>query len=100
MNLLAESSLGSDAQAIAHQKHADQQLRIDRGTTGIAVEWCQMLTDAGQIDEAVDGPQQVLLGNVILYRELVKQRALRFLLRSQHRKSPLITTESESANRP
>ena len=88
MDLFAEPTLGADAEAIAHDQHAYEQLRVDRGTAGTAVERGQMLTDAGQIDEAIDGSQQVILGDVILYRDLVKQSALRLLLRSQHRRSP------------
>ena len=42
MNLLAEPPLGPDAEAVAHQQHADQQLGVDRGAADRAVEWREM----------------------------------------------------------
>jgi hypothetical protein len=59
-----------------------------------------MLTDARQIDKPVNRPQQVILGNVIVYRELMKQRALRLVLRSQHRNHPWLIGTIESAAKP
>ena len=37
MNLLAQSTLGADAVAVAHQQHPDHQLRVDRGAADVAV---------------------------------------------------------------
>lgn len=88
MDLLEEPSLGPNAEAVPHDQHANQQIRIDRGAACVAVERSQVMPDTGQIDEAVDGSQQVIVGDVILHGELVEQRALRLLLRSQHRRSP------------
>ncbi|SLN71384.1 hypothetical protein AQS8620_03381 [Aquimixticola soesokkakensis] len=59
-----------------------------------------MLADTCQIHEAVDGSQQVILRDMILYRELVKQCVLRLLSWSQRRRSPRFTNESESATKP
>src|SRR6056297_3123763 len=87
MNLFAQPPLRSDAEAITDQQHSDQQLRIDGRTAGVAVEICKMGTDAAQIDKPVDRPQEMILGNVILERELVEQSRLRFLPRSHHRQS-------------
>jgi hypothetical protein len=51
-----------------------------------------MLADARQIHKAIDGAEQIILRDVVFYRELVKQRALRLLLRSHHRhQSPAST---------
>jgi hypothetical protein len=51
-----------------------------------------MRADAAKIDEPVDGAQQVILRDMILKRELVAQRRLRFLSRFHHRRfSPAIT---------
>jgi len=44
-----------------------------------------MLTDVGQINKPINRPQQMIRWNVVVYRELIKQCALRFLLWSQHR---------------
>jgi hypothetical protein len=43
-----------------------------------------MLTNAAEVDEAVYGSDQVILRNMILKRELVKQRTLCDLPRSHH----------------
>jgi len=64
-----------------HCRVIDQQLGIDRGSTRVAVEICQMGTDAPQVDEPGNGSQQVVLREMILKRELVEQRRLRLLPR-------------------
>ena len=76
VHLLAQPPLGADAQAVADQQHADHQLGIDRRTADRAVEVPQVLANALQIDEPVDGPEQVILRHVPLQRELVEERAL------------------------
>src|SRR6056297_2329201 len=97
MHLLAEPPLGPDAEAIPDQQHADQQFGIDGGAARVAVELRKMRPDAAKIDEPVDGAQQVILWDMILKRELVEQRRLRFLSRSHHRRSSPSITGSESA---
>jgi hypothetical protein len=47
----------------------------------------QMRTDAAEINEAINRPQQMILGDMILQRELVEERRLRLLPRSHHPKS-------------
>src|SRR6056297_2954224 len=84
MHLFTQPALGPDAEAIPDQQHPDQQFRIDRRAAGVAVELRKMRADAAQIDKPINGPKQMILGNMILQRELVKQRRLRFLPRSQH----------------
>jgi len=49
MHLFAQPPLRTDAEAITNQQHSDQQLGIDGGTAGVAVEICKMGTDAGQV---------------------------------------------------
>ena len=73
MYLLAEPPLRPDAEAISDQQHPDQQLGIDGGTAGVAVEIRQMGTDAAQVDKPVDRSQQVVLRDMILKRELVEK---------------------------
>ena len=86
MHLFAQPSLRPDAEAIADQQHPDQELGIDGRTAGMAVEIREMAADAPQIDESVDGSQEVILRDVILQRELIEQRRLRLLPRSHHRR--------------
>ena len=88
LHLLAKPSLGSDAEAIPNQQRADQQLRIHRGTTCVAVEVCEMRMDATQVDEEVNRSKQMILRDMVLQRELVEQCYLRFLPRSHHQPTP------------
>ena len=66
MHLFAQPSLRADAEAIADQQHPDQQFRIDRWTTGVAVEIREMRSNAAQFNKAINRPKQVILGNVVL----------------------------------
>ena len=74
MDLFAKASFRTDAKAITHQQHPDQKFRINRGTARVTVKRCQMLADPRQIDEAVNGSQQMILRDVIFYPKLIKQR--------------------------
>ena len=84
MHLFAQPPLGPDAEAIPDQQHPDQQLEIDRRTACVAVETSKMGADAAQIDKPINGPKQVISGNMILQRKLVEKCCLRFVSRSQH----------------
>jgi hypothetical protein len=53
----------------------------------VAVEIRQMRADFAQINEPINRPQQMILGDVFFQRELIEQRRLRFLPRSHHRSS-------------
>jgi hypothetical protein len=66
VNFLAQPPLRSNAKAIAHDQHSDHQLRIDRWPAHRAVECCQLPPHTLQLDEPVDGAQQMVSGNVPL----------------------------------
>ena len=76
MHLFAEAPLRPDAEAVAHQQHADQQLGIDRRPPDRAVEPRQVRPHALQIHEAVDGAEQVILRHVPLQAELIEECTL------------------------
>ena len=76
VNLIAQTPLRSDAEAVTDQEHPDHQLGIDRRPADATVERRQVPPDLLQIDEPVDRPQQVVGGNMRLERELVEQRSL------------------------
>ena len=57
MHLLTQPTLGTDAEAVADDQHADHQLRIDRGPPDLAIEGPQMGPQAGQVDEAGERAQ-------------------------------------------
>jgi hypothetical protein len=77
MHLLAETPLRADAEAIPDDQRADHQLRVDRGAPGRAVERGEIAADAGEVDEAVDGADQMAGGDMILEAEFVEQARLR-----------------------
>ena len=57
MDLLAQPPLRADAEAVAHDQHPDQQLRIDRRPPGLAVEWRQVCSNPVEVHETVDCPE-------------------------------------------
>lgn len=88
MHFLAQAAFGADAKAIPHQKHADQEFRVDRRAARVAVELRKMGANATQIDKPINRAQQVGLRHMIFQRKLVKQSRLRFLSRSHHHSIP------------
>src|SRR6266446_6743318 len=88
MDLLAEAALGANGEAIADDQDSDHELRIDRGPANRAIERLQRLPYIAQIKEAVDPPQQMIIGNVILQAEVI-EKLLRCRLRPHHRSAPL-----------
>ncbi len=55
-----------------------------------------MLAQAGQIDETVDPPQQMIVRNVALQAEAVEQRLLHHRPLTHHGSPPALRTTSES----
>ena len=62
MQLLPQTTIRSDAEAVSYQQHADQKFRIDRKATRLAVEIRQVAADATQIDKPIKGPKKMILG--------------------------------------
>jgi hypothetical protein len=76
LDLPAQPTLRTDRIAIADQEHPDQQLRVDRRATGVAVVRCKLGTKPAQVENRVDPTQQVIARNPIIQTELVKQTIL------------------------
>lgn len=74
----------ADAEAVADEQHTDHQLKINRGAARGGVERGQLLAQAGEIDEAVDGAQEMVGGTVGVERERLEQSTLLDLLMSHH----------------
>ncbi|OJI92166.1 hypothetical protein PFRI_36330 [Planktotalea frisia] len=89
MNLFAQAALRADAGAIAHKQHPDHQFRINGWATSVAVKLGKMRTNTTQVNEPINRTQQVVLGNMIFQRKLIKQCCLRLLPWSQHRNPPV-----------
>lgn len=85
MHLFAQPALGTDAEAVADDQHANQQRRIDRWAARVAVVRRQMLVQTVEVEEPVDATQQMVRRDVVLEVEGVEQRRLRCLLPTHHR---------------
>ena len=73
MGLVAKPALRADAVAVAHQEHADHQLRVDGGPPDRAVERRQLGPQPRQVQCPIKPPEQVVRGDVPLQAELVEE---------------------------
>ena len=73
MNLLAQPSLGADAEAVADDEHANHQFRIDRGPAGVAVERRQMLAQIPEIEKTINAAKNMVRRNVSVEIEGVEE---------------------------
>ena len=64
---------------------AGQQFWIDERAIYEIMEIRQMRTDAAQVNEVINRPEQTIVRDVILKRDLAERRRLLNLLRSHHR---------------
>src|ERR1700740_489982 len=87
MNLLAQPALRPYSHAIADDQHADHQLRVDRGATGVAVVRLQRLTDGIEVKMPVDASQHVIGRDMLIEAEIIKQLGRR-LLSAHHCRVP------------
>ena len=99
VDLLAQPPVRADAEAIADNQHPDHQLRIDRGSSYLAVVGFKMRPNLRQIDEAVNLAQEVIVRDMTLKAEAVEQRLLHHLPFAHHGVSPRFAVKSESAAR-
>ena len=73
MHFLAQAAFRANAQAIADKKHADHQLRIDRGAAGAAVERLQRGANAVEIEMPIDPAQLMVLRHMIVEAEIIEK---------------------------
>ena len=66
-------ALAGDAVQIADQKNAQQQLRINRGPTRLAVALFQLLPYKLEANVLIDEPQQMVFRNMIFQTEVIEQ---------------------------
>jgi hypothetical protein len=88
MDLLAQPPFRADAEAVAHDQHADHQFRIDRRSTYGAVERLQLPPQPVEFDKPINRSQQVLFRHMPFERELVEQRVLLDFPLPHHRLPP------------
>ena len=95
MDFFAQASLGADAIAVTNDQHADHELRIDRGTSGVAVVIRQVLAQFTQVKAAVHAAEEMILGNVFVEVEGVKQLVLTARSTSHHHSAPRVTDDGK-----
>src|ERR1700722_19406185 len=98
VNLLAQPPLGANAEAVADDEHSNHQLGIDRGPSHVAIIGPQMRPNLGQVDEPVDLAQQMVVGDMPLKTEAVKERLLHHPPLAHHR--PNLLHSAEENQRP
>lgn len=76
MHLFAQSSLGTDAIAVADDQHAHHQFRIYQGTPDGAIEIRQVGAQITEIQALVNAAQEVLGRDVIFQIERIEQALL------------------------
>src|SRR5208283_1335168 len=76
VHLLAQPPLRPDAEAVTHDQYANQQLGINRGAAGMAVERSKVPVQITQIKKLINAAQQVIGRNVIVKIERVEQLLL------------------------
>src|SRR3989344_1039885 len=72
MGLFAQPPLGANTVAIAHDQHADHQLRVNRRTSNWAVKIGEVMAQVAQIETPINAAQKVIGGDVIFKVERVK----------------------------
>ena len=100
MDLLAQPTLRTNAEAVADDQHPDHQLGIDRGPPDVAIVGPQMRPNLGQVDEPVDLAKQVTVGDMPLEAEAVEQRLLHHPPFAHHRPNLLHPTEENQRPAP
>jgi len=99
LNLLAQSPLRADAKAITDDQHADHELRVDRGTTGVAVERREVLAQLAEVEEAIDATQQMAARDVIVEVERVEESVLAATSLTHHVDAPIVAMGSKTSEK-
>jgi hypothetical protein len=86
MNLFAQAAFGADAEAVAHDQHADHELRINRRPAGMAVVRREMFAKSAEIEVPINAAQEVRARNVIIKVERVEESVLHATLTTHHKK--------------
>src|SRR5260370_3434115 len=96
LNLLAQPPLEADAVAVANDQHPDQELRIDRRSTDVAIERCQLLAQVSQHlhYNRIDPAQEMARRNAPFEVEQIEQLALIARLPTHHGKPPPLMSQA------
>ncbi|EIN03194.1 hypothetical protein WQE_00110 [Paraburkholderia hospita] len=97
MYLFAQTSFGANAEAVAHNQHADHELRIDRRPTGVAVVRCEVLAKSIEVEVAINTAQQVRTRNMVIKVKGVEEFVLTTTLLTHHDVHPRRSMSSRIA---
>src|SRR5262249_95382 len=84
-----------DPAEVADLQQTQEDLGVNRGAPGLAIKTLQPGADEAEIHVAIDQPEQVRLGDLILEAEVVEERLLAVLL-THHRERPPLLHHSRS----
>ena len=100
MDLLAQPTLRTNAEAVADDEHSDHQLGIDRGPPDVTTIGPQVRSNVGQVEEPVDLAQQMIVRDMPLKAEAVEQRLLHHPPLAHHRPNLLLPAEGNQRPAP
>jgi hypothetical protein len=72
--LFHQFALAGDAVQVPHQQNPQQQFRINRRTSRVAIEVLQLRAHEIEIDVAINQAQQVIFWHLIFQAEVVEKR--------------------------
>ena len=84
VDLFTQAALRADPRAIAHDQHAEQEFRVDRGSSGGAVEGSEVLPHTTEVNEPIDGSEKMAGRHVPVQTEPEKERLLLDRLPAHH----------------
>jgi hypothetical protein len=73
IELFAHTPFWLNKHKVSHQQHQHHRFWINPGSASGALKFRQMLSKAGQINDAFNRSQHMIRGDVIFYREIVKK---------------------------
>ena len=73
MHLVAQPVFGADAEAVAHDQHADHQLGINGGPADAAVVGPEVFAHSGQVDKAINRAKKMIHRHVTIEVEAVEE---------------------------
>ena len=90
MDLFAQAAFRTNTKAISNYQHANHQFRIDGRAARGTVIITQMFANAGETGKPIDGAEKMIVGNMLLQAEAVKQSLLSRHPFTHHRSVSLI----------
>jgi hypothetical protein len=88
VDLVAQPTLRTNAEALDDDQHSHHQLGIDRGPSDLTVVGFKMRPNLRQIDEAIDLTHEVIAWDMTLKAKAVEQRLLHHSPFAHHGANP------------